>query len=339
MALLLNNESPLGKNSLFHLNDIEVLLGHLQDTRDSLHEFFIKPHEENIYWLDYTNAAPQHGVTLTVQPIAGSKRLWDSYFGRQKSVVMTSATLVVKDSFKYFKEQLGLENEPMQTASFPSPFPYKKLVKVLVPNDLPDINCLSVEEFSETAANHIIAAAQAAKGRMMVLFTSHEMLRATYHSVKDCGVLDEFTLFAQGISGGSRMRLLRNFQNFEKAVLFGTTSLWEGVDIPGEDLSCLIIVRLPFSPPDEPVTAAKCQLLEKQGRNPFSEYSLPEALLRFRQGFGRLIRTPEDKGILVILDRRIITAKYGTEFQKAIPKVDWHQGTISEMAEMIEEWI
>ncbi|MED4695597.1 ATP-dependent DNA helicase DinG [Peribacillus frigoritolerans] len=339
LALLLNNESPLGKNSLFHLNDIEVLLGHLQDTRDSLHEFFIKPHEENIYWLDYTNAAPQHGVTLTVQPIAGSKRLWDSYFGRQKSVVMTSATLVVKDSFKYFKEQLGLENEPMQTASFPSPFPYKKLVKVLVPNDLPDINCLSVEEFSETAANHIIAAAQAAKGRMMVLFTSHEMLRATYHSVKDCGVLDEFTLFAQGISGGSRMRLLRNFQNFEKAVLFGTTSLWEGVDIPGEDLSCLIIVRLPFSPPDEPVTAAKCQLLEKQGRNPFSEYSLPEALLRFRQGFGRLIRTPEDKGILVILDRRIITAKYGTEFQKAIPKVDWHQGTISEMAEMIEEWI
>lgn len=109
---------------------------------------------------------------------------------------MTSATLVVKDSFKYFKEQLGLENEPMQTASLPSPFPYKELVKVLVPNDLPDINCLSVEEFSETAANHIIAAAQAAKGRMMVLFTSHEMLRATYHSIKDSGVLDEFTLFA-----------------------------------------------------------------------------------------------------------------------------------------------
>ena len=107
-----------------------------------MHQFFIKPHEENIYWLDYTNAAPQHGVILTVQPIAGSKRLWDSYFGRQKSVVMTSATLVVKDSFKYFKEQLGLENEPMQTASFPSPFPYKELVKVLVPNDLPDINCL-----------------------------------------------------------------------------------------------------------------------------------------------------------------------------------------------------
>lgn len=148
--------SPLRKNSLFYLNDIEVLLGKLQDTRDSLHEFFIKPHEENIYWLDYTNAAPQHGVTLTVQPIAGSKWLWDSYFGHQKSVVMTSATLVVKDSFNYFKEQLGLENEPMQTARFPSPFPYKELVKVLVPNDIPDINCLSMEEFSETAQTTLL---------------------------------------------------------------------------------------------------------------------------------------------------------------------------------------
>ncbi|WP_285766202.1 ATP-dependent DNA helicase DinG [Peribacillus sp. SI8-4] len=339
LAQLLNHESPLGKNSLFYLNDIEVLLGQLQDTRDSLHEFFMKPHEENIYWLDYIHAAPQHGVTLTVQPIAGGKWLWDSYFGRQKSVVMTSATLVVKDSFQYFKEQLGLGDQTVLTARFPSPFPYRELVKVLVPNDLPDINGLSVEEFSETAANHIIAAAQAANGRTMVLFTSHEMLRATYHSIKDSGVLDEFTLFAQGISGGSRMRLLRNFQNFEKAILFGTTSLWEGVDIPGEDLSCLVIVRLPFSPPDEPVTAAKCQFFEKQGRNPFAAYSLPEALLRFRQGFGRLIRTPNDKGVLVVLDRRIVTAKYGPEFRKAIPAVDWHLASITEMAEMIEEWI
>lgn len=339
LYLLMDNELSLGKNALFYLNDIEVLLGHLQDTRDSLHEFFIKPHEENIYWLDYTKAAPQHGVTLTVQPISGSKWLWDSYFGEQKSVIMTSATLAVKNSFQYFKAQLGLENETIQTASYPSPFPYQDLVKVLVPNDIPDINGLSVADFSENAANHIIAAAQAAKGRMMVLFTSHEMLRATYYAIKDSDVLDDYTLFAQGISGGSRMRLLRNFQSFEKAVLFGTTSLWEGVDIPGEDLSCLVIVRLPFSPPDEPVTAAKCQLLDKQGKNSFSAYSLPEALLRFRQGFGRLIRTPKDRGLLIILDRRVITAKYGPEFKKSIPNVEWKNVSISEMTDLIEKWI
>ena len=116
------------------------------------------------------------------------------------------------------------------------------------------------------------------------------------------------------------------------------TEIEEGNEAPSIEW-CLIIVRLPFSPPDEPVTAAKCQLLEKQGRNAFSAYSLPEALLRFRQGFGRLIRTPEDRGVLVVLDRRIITAKYGLEFQKSIPTVDWHQASINEMVEMIEEWI
>ena len=171
------------------------------------------------------------------------------------------------------------------------------------------------------------------------LFTSHEMLRTTYYAVKDCGLLDDYTLFAQGISGGSKMRLLRNFQSFDKAVLFGTTSLWEGVDIPGEDLSCLIIVRLPFSPPDEPVTEARCKLIEKNGQNAFYTYSLPEALLRFRQGFGRLIRTSTDRGVLVVLDRRIMTSKYGMEFQKALPPVKWEEVSISEMATVIEKWV
>ena len=135
------------------------------------------------------------------------------------------------------------------------------------------------------------------------------------------------------------MRLLRNFQSFDKAVLFGTTSLWEGVDIPGEDLSCLIIVRLPFSPPDEPVTEAKCKLIEKNGQNAFYTYSLPEAILRFRQGFGRLIRTSTDRGVLVVLDRRIMTSKYGIEFQKALPSVKWEEVSIGEMATIIEEWV
>ena len=184
-------------------------------------------------------------------------------------MIMTSATLSVKQSFQFFKTQLGIADENIYTASFPSPFHYEEQVKLLVPNDIPDIQSLTVIDFSESAANYIIAAAQAAKGRTMVLFTSHEMLRSTYYAVKECGLLDDYTLFAQGISGGSKMRLLRNFQSFDKAILFGTTSLWEGVDIPGEDLSCLIIVRLPFSPPDEPITEARCKLIEKNGAKCF----------------------------------------------------------------------
>ena len=337
--ILKQSETSLGKNALFYLNDLEIILEEMNETKEILYEFFIQPREDYIYWIDYVNSAKQNGIVLYSQPVMGNKQAWDRYFGNQKSVIMTSATLSVKNSFQFFKTQLGIDEEHIYSMSFPSPFHYEDQVKLLVPNDIPDIQTQTVFDFSESAANHIIAAAQAAHGRTMVLFTSHEMLRSTYYVVKECGLLDDYTLFAQGISGGSKMRLLRNFQSFDKAVLFGTTSLWEGVDIPGEDLSCLIIVRLPFSPPDEPVTEARCKLLEKNGQNAFYSYSLPEALLRFRQGFGRLIRTSTDRGVLVVLDRRIMTSKYGVEFQKALPPVKWEEVSISEMATIIEEWI
>ncbi|MFJ8256303.1 ATP-dependent DNA helicase DinG [Peribacillus asahii] len=339
LDVLKQHEASLGKNALFYVNDCEVILGHFIETKDILFEFFIQPREDYIYWLDCMNTSMPNGVVLSAQPVLGSEELWNAYFGQQKSVIMTSATLSVKQSFQFFKTQLGIEKKDIYTASFPSPFHYKEQVKVLVPRDIPDIQTLSIEEFAEASANYIIAGVQAAQGRTMVLFTSHEMLRAAYYTIKDCGLLDDYTLFAQGISGGSKMRLLRNFQTFDKAVLFGTTSLWEGVDIPGEDLSCLMIVRLPFSPPDEPITEARCQLLAKKGKNAFSSYSLPEALLRFRQGFGRLIRTSSDRGVLVVLDRRVLTAKYGVEFQRALPPVEWQEVSINEMATVIEEWV
>ena len=339
LSILKENEAMLGKNALFYLNDLEIILGKLNETKEIIYEFFIQPKEEYVYWIDYLNAAVPNGVILSAQPVLANQESWDAYLGKQKSVIMTSATLSVKNSFQFFKTQLGIADERIYTASFPSPFHYENQVKVLVPNDIAHIQSLSVNEFSEAAANHIIAAVQAANGRTMVLFTSHEMLRTTYHVIKDCGLIDDYTLFAQGISGGSKMRLLRNFQSFDKAVLFGTTSLWEGVDIPGDNLSCLMIVRLPFSPPDEPVTEARCRMLERKGENPFYTYSLPEALLRFRQGFGRLIRTSTDRGVLVVLDRRVITSKYGVEFQKAIPPVEWQEVSIQEMATIIEQWI
>ena len=339
ITVLKENEKVFGKNALFYLNDLEIIHGEIIETKETIYEFFIQPKEDYIYWIDYVNTAMQNGVVLFTQPVIGSKQAWNKYFGKQRSIIMTSATLSVKQSFQFFITQLGIADERIYTASFPSPFHYEEQAKLLVPNDIPDIQTLTVLEFSEVSANHIIAAAQAAHGRTMVLFTSHEMLRTTYNVVKDCGLLDDYTLFAQGISGGSKMRLLRNFQSFDKSVLFGTMSLWEGVDIPGEDLSCLIIVRLPFSSPDEPITEARCKLLERKGENAFYSYSLPEALLRFRQGFGRLIRTATDRGVLVVLDRRIVTSKYGIEFQKAIPDVNWEEVSIKQMSTVIENWV
>ncbi|WP_110927642.1 ATP-dependent DNA helicase DinG [Bacillus massiliglaciei] len=328
-----------GKNALFDLNDMEITLFELERLKDSMSEFFLRPKKDNIYWIDYASSSSIQGISLMEQPIAGSKEIWEAFFAPQHSIIMTSATLRVKQSFEYFKREMGIEDHSVKSACFPSPFTYSDQAKILVPSDIPDIQSVSMEEYSELAANHIIAAVQAAKGRTMILFTSYEMLKNTYSIIKESGALDEYTLFAHGVSGGSKHRMLRNFQLFDKAVLFGTTSLWEGVDIPGEDLSCLIMARLPFSPPDEPVHAAKRELLEEQGKNAFSALSLPEAILRFRQGFGRLIRTSEDRGVMVILDRRVMSARYGAEFRNSIPKVEWRQLSIAEMSNEIEQWV
>lgn len=338
LTILKQHEAVLGKSALFYLDDLEVILGNLYEIKETMIEFFIHQKEECIYWIEYLNNSISNGVVLSTQPVLGNKETWKKYFGNQ-SIIMTSATLSVRKSFQFFKTTLGIGEEDIYTVQLPSPFSYEKQVKVLVPNDLPNIKDLSVTEFSEAIANHVIAVVQAAQGRTLVLFTSHDLLRETFYWIKECGLLEDYMLFAQGISGGSKMKLLRNFQSFEKSVLFGTTSLWEGIDIPGEDLSCLVIVRLPFSPPDEPITEARCQLLEAKGQNAFYSYSLPEALIRFRQGFGRLIRTSTDRGVLVVLDRRVITSKYGIEFQKALPSVDWEEVSIQEMSEEIEKWL
>src|SRR5690606_31007654 len=177
--------------------------------------------------------------------------------------------------------------------------------------------------------SHIISIASATDGRMLVLFTSFDMLRKTYQLIKESLALEDFVLLAQGISGGSRTRLARNFQQFNKSILFGTSSFWEGVNIPGKDLSCLVIVRLPFSPPDEPITAAKYELIRNVGKNPFSDFALPEAVIRFKQGFGRLIRTETDRGVVIVLDRRIDTTSYGKTFLQSIPTISIERGPIN----------
>ncbi|GAM12609.1 helicase C-terminal domain-containing protein [Mesobacillus selenatarsenatis] len=221
----------------------------------------------------------------------------------------------------------------------PSPFSYESQVKLIVPDDLPEIKSVSNDDYVAAITEHIISIAEATNGRMLILFTSHEMLKKAYELIKESGLLEEFILIAQGITAGSRTRLTRNFKRFDKAILFGTSSFWEGVDIPGEDLSCLIIVRLPFTPPDEPITAAKCALIKENGGSPFSELSLPEAVLRFKQGFGRLIRTSNDRGLILIFDRRLVTTSYGGAFLQSVPDVPVEKGSITEIVDMIHDWL
>ncbi|WP_158553445.1 ATP-dependent DNA helicase DinG [Peribacillus saganii] len=339
-VLLQAKQDQLKKNQLFFLNEIDSMLTGILQVKSMLHEFFLNPSEEAVYFLETSKSVTHASISLYSQPIDAVKKLWKEYFSRYDSVVMTSATLSVKGSFRFFMDQLGVpDHKDIQKAVFPSAFDYRKNVKALIAKDMPDINRVTSDEYTNALASHIITAASASKGRMLVLFTSNEMLRSTYEKVKESGKIEEYSLFAQGVSSGSRSRLIRNFQNFEKAVLFGTASFWDGVDIPGEALSCLAIARLPFSPPDEPITEARSNKIRLEGKNPFSVYALPEALLRFRQGFGRLIRTKDDKGILLVLDRRIISAKYGEEFRRAIPALEWEEADLSGLETEIVDWL
>ncbi|MFE8702207.1 ATP-dependent DNA helicase DinG [Cytobacillus sp. FJAT-54145] len=321
------------------LTDISSLQLDLKGTREKIKNVLLNPSSDYVTWVEMDARAVQNATTVYAQPVAISDHLSEQFFHKKKSVIVTSATLTVNNSFDYIINELGLNTLPLNVERISSPFNYKEQVQLLVANDLPEVNAVPLDEYVAAISEHIISIAEATSGRMLILFTSHEMLRKTHDLMKESGLLEDYVLIAQGITAGSRTRLTRNFQRFEKAILLGTSSFWEGVDIPGEDLSCLIIVRLPFSAPDDPLTEAKCARIKEIGGNPFSSHSLPEAVIRFKQGFGRLIRSSKDRGIVVVFDKRIISTRYGKAFLESIPEVPIRRNNINEMVELIEGWL
>jgi ATP-dependent DNA helicase DinG len=330
--------SVLNSDQIFLIEEVQAVLAEMAELKENIKNL-MNADRDFVKWVETDVRVPQNITSITGQPAAVADYLQKDFFQKKKSVVITSATLTVNHSFQFIKKELGLTHFPSSELMIPSPFDYRSQVELLIPDDLPDVKAVSVDDYVVAITEHIITIAEATKGRMLLLFTSHEMLRKTYELIKESGFLSDFAIIAQGITSGSQTRLTRNFQRYEKAILLGTSSFWEGVDIPGEDLTCLIIVRLPFSPPDDPFTEAKCVYVKNQGGNAFSDYSLPEAVLRFKQGFGRLIRTEKDRGIIVVFDKRIITTKYGKAFLQSIPEVRVRNGTIDQLVEFIHEWI
>ena len=310
---------------------------------DDLHQHFrtvfLKEMTDYVLWLDGDTRSLPNSLIIQAQPVTVARNLKEELFTKKKSIVLTSATLTVSESFHYFLNEVGLNTEEIKQLKLSSPFDYAGSATLFIPNDVPEIQQVSNEEYIESISSHLIGVAEATKGRMLILFTSYDMLRKTYELMKESGLLEDYILMAQGITSGSRTRLTKNFQRFDKAILFGTSSFWEGVDIPGEDLSCLALVRLPFSPPDEPVIQAKSELLKAQGKNPFSAHSLPEAIIRFKQGVGRLIRRSSDRGVIIVYDRRIKTTRYGNAFIESIPSMNVKEGDLYDLIELIEDWL
>jgi ATP-dependent DNA helicase DinG len=240
-------------------------------------------------------------------------------FDKYDSVILTSATLSSgsaddRSGFHFFAGRIGLCD--FDAIKLGSPFDYEKQVTIYIEKDLPDPNESS---FIGGAAAAVKKYVRQTGGRAFVLFTSYAMLEKLADRLSDWFGANGIELLQQG-ADFDRTRLLTRFKSGADCVLFGTDSFWQGVDVPGEELSNVVIVRLPFAVPDKPLLAGRLEQIRAQGGNPFYEYQLPSAIIKFKQGFGRLIRSKADKGIVVILDSRVVRKQYGPKFLAAIPK-------------------
>lgn len=320
-------------------NIANVLLQQLLRISSSISEMFSQDGaNEKVRWLEVDNYGTKNSVHLFVKPVAIGQKLKKLLFQRKKSIILTSASLSVNGSFDFIKNELGFESVEIEEI-IPSPFNYVEQAKLLVPTDFPSVQYDSQEDYVLAIAESVLSLAEVSKGRILVLFTAFDMLKETYGYLKELLEEERYMLFAQGISGGSRERLKKNFQTFENSILLGTSSFWEGVDIANEALKVVVMARLPFEPPNNPFFQAREKELIQAGKNPFMQYSLPRAVMRFKQGFGRLIRHRNDHGIILVCDERIMNKSYGKYFINSLPEITIQHDTTKSLIESVENWL
>lgn len=259
-----------------------------------------------VYWVERRG----RGCFLQATPIDMSTLLQERLFDAIDTVVLTSATLAVQGSFEFAEKRLGIRNA--RTLVAPSHFDYEKQALLYVPQHLPDPRSPA---FTSAAAAEITRILKHSRGRAFVLFTSYQQMRLVFERVS---MEIEYPTLMQGT--GPRSALLDEFRRTPNCVLFATSSFWQGVDVQGEQLSCVIIDKLPFAVPSDPVVEARIRNIRDQGGNPFYEYQIPQAVLALKQGFGRLIRSRSDRGVLVLLDNRITRQRYGQVFFDSLPQ-------------------
>ncbi len=272
-----------------------------------------------VFWLEGGGRRTAGGV-LRAAPVHVGELLHDGIFRSGKPVVLTSATLTVRSSFAFFQERVGLSSVPRdlrESLSVGSPFTYAEQALLYVVTDLPDPGD-GDGTYLDAVTTAIGRIAGITRGRTLALFTAHKALRTAYRRLKPVLEQQGLELLGHGLDGG-RARLLQHFRSTPRAVLFGAASFWEGVDVPGDALSCLVIVKLPFEPPNRPVLQARREEVRRQGRSDFNDLCLPQAVLRLKQGFGRLIRTTSDRGVVFILDNRLVRKRYGALFLESLP--------------------
>ena len=293
--------------------ELQELGRRIGEAREGIAIFLQQSAEEYVYWIERTGKTARN-ITLNAAPIDVAPVLRRMLFRDDCTSVMTSATLAVgRPDLAYFRRRIGADDaEPLQLGS---PFDFQKQMKLFVVRKMPDPRDAG---YSAALAEWVARFVEDTEGRAFVLFTSYRSMQQLALEMEGFFATKKMNLLVQG-KGAPRSLLLEQFKTTPRSVLFGTDSFWMGVDVPGEALSNVIITRLPFAVPDHPLTEAKLELIQARGGDAFTEYSLPEAILKFRQGVGRLIRTKSDNGIIVILDNRVVTKTYGRAFLKALP--------------------
>ena len=279
--------------------------------------------DTHAYWVERVREGRRKEVRLVAAPLSVAKELDTLFYGPKDSVILSSATLRVGNDFKYMARRLGCRPPSAEDGRFQflvasSPFDYFRQALVLAPDCLPDPSS-EPSKYAAALAGLMRDLFTATNGRALVLFTSYEMMSAVAANARpgleECGI----RLLVQG-EGLSRERITAELRDSDdKVVLFGAQSFWEGVDVAGEALSCVVLARLPFAQVGDPIIEARSEQIERNGGSPFRDYALPEAVIKFRQGFGRLVRTKSDRGVVVVTDPRIVTKSYGATFRKSIP--------------------
>lgn len=326
LTIELKKATPLAKNDI-EQDEIKNYFTKFTRIRNNLEFFLEQKSDEYVYWIEYKGRA-RNNIDLCISPIDMAEYFRENVFAKNRLSVMTSATLSTNNNLEFFKNTIGADS--ISGEIIETPFDYGRQMKIHVFKDIPEpektqkykiSDILNESDFEKIITEKIKECVKLTSGGALVLFTSNKLLKTAYNKLLEDFLGEGINLYAQH-NGMPNNKILNHFRDDENSVLFGVDSFWMGVDIPGHSLRNVIVTKLPFEVPDHPVIEAKLEFLQQKGGNPFMDYSLPTAILKFKQGVGRLIRSRSDEGIICILDSRILKKPYGKHFIHSLPECE-----------------
>ncbi|MFH1854734.1 MAG: helicase C-terminal domain-containing protein [Candidatus Omnitrophota bacterium] len=298
--------------------EISAFIRKINALNNSLEAILSQGDENYVYWIECHRHSRNSKISINAAPVNISNILEEKLFSSRKPVILTSATLSVEhSSFQYLRKRLGIKEA--KELKLGSPFDYKNQVRMYIAKNMPLPN--QITEYASAVAERVKKYIGLTNGNAFVLFTSYSLMNMVYGELESFLNDNGFNALKQG-NGLGRSKMLSSFKKEKGSVLFGVDSFWQGIDVQGKALSNVIITKLPFAVPDHPVIEARIEEIQKRGGDAFLEYNLPEAILRFKQGFGRLVRSKQDTGIIAVLDSRIINKFYGRHFLNSIPECE-----------------